>query len=154
MDILIIIGLIIAGVLLFLVELFITPGLSVAGVSSAVCLLYANYYAFINMGTSMGFITLAISSIACIIAVVWLMRSKTLDKLVLKKDITSKVDKASEEKVNVGDKGVAITRLALIGNADIDGSIVEVKSTDGFINENTPVIVERVINGIILVKRL
>ena len=63
------------------------------------------------------------------------MRSKTLDKIALKKNITSKIDRSAEEKVKIGDTGVTTTRLALIGYAEINGDIVEVKSTDGFLNE-------------------
>ena len=48
------------------------------------------------------------------------MRSKTLDKIALKKNITAKVDRSAEEKVKVGDIGVTTTRLALIGYAEIN----------------------------------
>ena len=90
MDVLIIVVLIIAAVILFLVELFVIPGISVAGFGALGCIIYANYYAFAYMGTGAGFITLVVSGIACIGSLVWFMRSKTLDKLALKKDITSK----------------------------------------------------------------
>ena len=50
MDLLIIAVLIIAAVILFLVELFVIPGISLAGISALVCILYANYYAFTNLG--------------------------------------------------------------------------------------------------------
>ena len=46
-----------------------------------------------------------------------------------------------------------MTRLALIGNADFDGRIVQVQSADGFIDEQTPVVVCRVIEGQVWVKR-
>ena len=49
MDILIITVLIIAAVILFLVELFVIPGISLAGISALACILYANYYAFVNL---------------------------------------------------------------------------------------------------------
>ena len=68
-------------------------------------------------------------------------------------NITSKVDRTAEEKIKVGDTGIAITRLALIGNADIEGHIVEVKSMDGFLNEKTPVVVSRIADGIIMVEK-
>ena len=93
MDILIITVLIIAAVILFLVELFVIPGISLAGISALVCIIYANYYAFANLGMAAGFITLGISGVACIGSLVWFMRSKMLDKLALKKDIDSKVDR-------------------------------------------------------------
>lgn len=49
MDVLIIIALIAAAVILFLVELFVIPGISLAGISALVCIIYANYYAFANL---------------------------------------------------------------------------------------------------------
>ena len=94
-----------------------------------------------------------ISIITCVGSLVWFMRSKTLDKIALKKNITSKVDRSAEEKVKIGDTGITTTRLALIGYAEINGDIVEVKSTDGFLNEKTPIIVNRITDGVILVEK-
>lgn len=153
MDILIIAVLVIAAVILFLVELFIIPGISIAGFLAGGCIIFANYYAFAHIGTGAGFITLAISAITCIGSLVWFMRSKTLDRIALKKDITSKVDRSAEERVKIGDTGITTTRLALIGYAEINGDIVEVKSTDGFMNEKTPIIVNRITDGVILVEK-
>ena len=41
MDTLIIISLIVAGLVLFIIEVFLLPGISIAGIISAICLLYA-----------------------------------------------------------------------------------------------------------------
>ena len=152
MDILIITVLIIAAVILFLVELFVIPGISLAGISALACILYANY-AFANLGMAGGFITLGISAVACIGSLIWFMRSKMLDKLALKKDIDSKVDRSAEKSVKVGDTGISTTRLAQIGYAEINGNIVEVRSIDGFLNEKTPIIVSRITDGTILVEK-
>lgn len=151
MEILIIAILIIAAIILFLVELFVIPGISIAGILAGGCILYANYYAFAYMGTTAGGITLGLSVIACIGSLILFMRSKTLDKLALKKNISSKVDREAERQIKVGDTGITTTRLALIGHAEINGSIVEVKSSDGFVDEKTPVIVERIQDGNIIV---
>jgi len=153
MDILIITVLIIAAVLLFLAELFLIPGISIAGILAGGCILFANYYAFAYMGTTAGIITLAVSALACIGSLVGFMRSKTLDRISLKKDITSKVDRSAEEKVKVGDTGITTTRLALIGHAEINGNMVEVKSADGFLDEKTPIVVSRITDGILLVEK-
>ena len=154
MDILIITMLIIAAVILFLVELFVIPGISIAGFLAGGCGIFANYYAFSYMGTTAGIITLIISAIACISSLILFMRSKTLDKIALKKNITSKVDRSAEAKVKIGDTGITTTRLALIGYAEINGDIVEVKSTDGLMDEKTPIIVNRITDGTILVEKL
>jgi len=110
-------------------------------------------YAFTNIGMAGGFATLGISAVACIGSLVWFMRSKMLDKLALKKDIDSKVDRSAEQSVKVGDTGISTTRLAQIGYAEINNKIVEVKSMDGFLDEKTPIIVNRISNGTIMVER-
>lgn len=153
MDVLIIIVLIIAAIILFLVELFVIPGISAAGIAALGCIIFANYYAFANLGTGAGFITLVVSGVACTSSLILFMRSKTLDKLALKEDITSKVDRSDANKVKVGDIGVTTTRLAQIGYAEIDGNIVEVKSTDGLLDEKTPIIVNRINDGTIFVEK-
>ena len=112
MDILIIAVLIIAAVILFLVELFVIPGISLAGISALACILYANYYAFANMGMAGGFVTLGISALACIGSLIWFMRSKMLDKLALKKDIDSKVDRSAAYAARYVAKNVVAAGLA------------------------------------------
>ena len=154
MDLLIIILLVIAGVVLLLIELFLIPGTSLAAFISGACFIYAVYHAFTYIGAAAGFLTLAVSAIAGIVAVVWFMRSKTLDKVALKKDIEGKVDRDAEHRVKVGDQGVAVTRLALFGQAEINGDLVEVKSCDGFLNPKTPIKVVRINDGNILVEKL
>lgn len=47
MDIFIIAVLIVAAVIPFLVELFIIPGISIAGFLAGGCIIYANYYAVV-----------------------------------------------------------------------------------------------------------
>lgn len=154
MDIVIIIALIVAGLLLFMAEVFLIPGLSLAGIASAGCLIYVNYYAFAQLGATGGLVTLIISLCSYIIMLIWFLRSKAIDKLALKKNIDSTVGTPAEQEVKIGDTGVAITRLALIGNAEINGKIIEVKSADGFLNEHTPIVVERIMEGIIMVRKI
>ncbi len=153
MDILIITILIIAAIILFLVELFIVPGISIAGILAGGCIVYANYHAFVHLGMAGGFVTLGISAVACVGSLVWFMRSKTLDRLSLKTDITGTVDRSAEQAVKVGDTGITQTRLALIGRAEINGNVVEVKSADGFLDEKTPVRVCRIADDIIWVEK-
>ncbi|NCC10740.1 MAG: nodulation efficiency protein D (NfeD) [Bacteroidia bacterium] len=153
MDILIISVLIIAGVLLFLVELFVVPGISLAGISAGVCMIYANYYAFTHLGVTGLSITLVISALACIGSLVWFMRSKVLDKLALKKEIDSTIDNSASKTIKVGDKGICTTRLAQIGYAEIKGHVIEVKSAGEFIEEKSPIVVIRITDGIILVEK-
>lgn len=154
MEILVITILIVAAVILFLVELFFIPGVSIAGFTALACVIFAIFYAFIYIGTAAGFITLAVAAVACTASLVLFMRSKTLDKISLQRNITSKVDKQAEHSIKTGDVGVSTTRLALIGQAEIAGKIVEVRSVGGFLDEKTPIKVIRITDGAILVEKL
>ena len=58
------------------------------------------------------------------------------------------------EKFKVGDRGIAKTRLALFGEANFDGNIVEVKSVDGFISENEAIEIVRISGDAIFVERV
>jgi len=154
MDILIIVSLIVAGLLLFIIEVFLLPGISLAGIASAACLLYANYFAFDTLGTIPGCITLAVSAIGVIVITIWFMRSKTVDKLSLKKTIDYRPEPLKGLDLKPGDEGVALTRLALIGNVDFKGHIIEVRSSDGFIDEKSKIRIERILDGVVMVQKI
>lgn len=153
MDIIIIIALIVAGLLLFMAEVFLIPGLSIAGIASAGCLIYANWHAFAALGSTGGFVTLFVSLCSYVLLFIWFLHSKSIDRLALKQDIDSTVGVRAKREVKPGDTGMAVTRLALMGNAEINGNIMEVMSADGFLNERTPIVVERVTEGTIMVRR-
>ncbi|MBQ8242559.1 MAG: nodulation efficiency protein D (NfeD) [Bacteroidaceae bacterium] len=154
MDIVIIASLIIAGLILFIIEVFLLPGISIAGFVSAGCLLYANYYAFDTLGTVPGCITLAISVIGVVAITIWFMRSKTVDKLSLKKTIDYRPEPLKGLDLKVGDEGIALTRLALIGNAEFSGRIIEVRSSGEFIDQKSKIRVERILDGVVLVEKV
>lgn len=153
MDILIICLLILAVVVLLLIELFIVPGISIAGILAGGCAIFVNYYAFTKIGIAAGIITLAITIIVCIGSVICFMRSKTLDRISLKQNITSQIDRSAETRVKIGDMGITTTRLALIGYAKIKDDVVEVKSTGELLNEHTHIRVVRIVDGTIMVER-
>ena len=69
MDILIIASLIIGAVILFLVELFVIPGISVAGFLAGGCIIFANYYAFAYMGTTQ--VSLRLSYLPWLVSARW-----------------------------------------------------------------------------------
>ena len=154
MDIVIIASLIIAGLILFIIEVFLLPGISIAGFVSAGCLLYANYYAFDTLGTVPGCITLAISAIGVVAITIWFMRSKTVDKLSLKKTIDYRPEPLKGLDLKVGDEGIALTRLALIGNAEFSGRIIEVRSSGEFIDQKSKIRIERILDGVVLVEKV
>jgi len=153
LDIIIIIALIIVALVLMVIEMLLIPGFGIAGLGAIGAFGYANYYAFTEIGNLAGFITLTSTLFLAIVIIVFVLRSRSMGKLALNKNIDSTVANEASKAVRVGDTGVTITRLALIGNALINDSIIEVKSCDGFLDENTPIIVERIVENVIMVKK-
>ena len=153
LDIIIIASLIIVALILMVVEMLLIPGFGIAGLGAIGAFAYVNYYAFTELGNIAGFITLFTSLLSAGLLVTFVLRSKAIDKMGLEKNIDSTVASEASKLVKVGDTGVAITRLALIGNALINDNIIEVKSCDGFLDENTPIVVERIVEHVIMVKK-
>ena len=154
MEILIIASLLLAGLLLFAVEVFLIPGISLAGIASAISLIYAVYYSFVHISMIGGVITLIVSIIGIAALTCWFMRSKTVDKLSLKKTLENAPNPLEGLGLKVGDQGVTTTRLTLIGNAEFNNHQVEVQSADGFIDEKTSIFISYIKDGHIFVKPL
>ena len=153
MELLFICILFVLCVFFMALEIFFIPGTSLAGIAAAVSLIGANYLVFDTFGISIGFTVLAASLVVCLAFGIWMLPSQALDKISLQRTIDSTAATVEQLSVKTGDRGKAMTRLALIGNADFDGRIVQVQSADGFIDEQTPVVVCRVIEGQVWVKR-
>ena len=71
--------------ILLAIELFVFPGISIAGIAAACCLVGANYVAFSWFGLTTGLWACAASIVACGLLGYWLMHSKTLEKYSLHK---------------------------------------------------------------------
>ncbi len=153
MELLSIFILLFLSIVLAAVEAFLIPGFGMAGIAALGCFIGANALAFTFYGTVAGFGLLGVSTLLFAGAGYWVFTSRSMDKIALKRNIDSTAASEAQLSIHPGDKGRALTRLALVGNAEIEGRIVEVKSADGFLDEGTPVVVTRVENAQIWVRR-
>ncbi len=152
MDVVVVIAVVlIAGLLLLVLEMFLLPGTGLAGVCATGCFIFANVYAYLQLGGRACVVTLVITLVACLIFLWWIMRSRCVDNVALKQNIDSTLKRKELADIRVGDEGKSVTRLALIGNAQINGHITEVRSESGFVDEQTPIRVSRISDDIIYV---
>lgn len=152
MEILIIVVVMLIGLILLLAEVYLFSGASIAGIGAMCCLVFANIYTYINMGGTACLITFIATLISGAGILLWVLRSKSLDKVALNENIESTVHNEAIDNIHLGDTGITVTRLTLIGNATINGHIVEVKSLCGFIDEKTPIIVKAFDKDLIMVE--
>lgn len=139
MDILIITILVILGIVLIVAEILLLPGITIAAIGAAASLSGALYMCYGGYGMIATVILLIIIIIASVAAILLSLRSKSLKKISLESSIDGKTSEDAEKSVALSDEGVAITRLAPMGNVEIGGVSFEAKSRDGYIEERTPV---------------
>lgn len=151
MDILTVVLLLVAGLGLILMELFLLPGISIAGVCGVAALVGADYLAYVSISSTAGHIVLFVSLGILALGVYLFIKARTLDKMALTTDIDSKVELITD-KIQIGDKGKTTSRLAPMGKIFINNITVEAKSIVGFIEENVEVEVIEINGNIVVVK--
>ncbi len=150
----IIIILAVLALVLGLLEVFIIPGFGMAGIGSIICaiidavLIYNTY----GLGWACAAVVVALIVLGLMLYVV--AHSRTFDRMSLHTSIDSTNATQEQLSVKVGDTGRALTRLALVGNAEIEGKQVEVKSAGEFINPGTPIRVTQVNEANITVEKI
>lgn len=139
------------AIMLLLLEIFLLPGITVAGAGGVLFALGGLFYAYM-VSTTVGHITLAVSIVLFAAVFFWLLRAKSFNKVALHAEVDSRLTSSRELGIAVGDEGVTLSRLAPIGKAKINGITVEAKSQDVLIDEQQPVVVIRVDGYNVIVK--
>ena len=152
MSWLVIIGLILIGIIFLLLEILVVPGTTVVGLIGGGMVVGAVVTAFSTYGVQAGVITLALSLLASVMAIVLALKSNTWNKAMLSTAIDGRVNVVEPDKIVPGDEGQAITRLNPMGKAMIKDEFYEVTSKDNLIAENTPIVVVKVDGNKIIVK--
>lgn len=151
MSIGLILAVIIVGLILILLEVLVIPGVGFVGilggmlVVGGVALAYTKSMAF-------GHAMLAFSAVLSGFSFYFSLRAKTWNKVSLKESIEARVNELSG--VEAGCRGVAISRLAPIGKAEINGNEYEVESAEGFIEEQAAIEVVSVETNKVWVKKV
>lgn len=151
MNIFLILLILLGGLTLIVLELLAVPGTTIVGLCGLGLLIYGNYEVFETFGQLWGLTSILISLVICVGLLIYSLRAKTWKRFSLSASIDSKVNLV-DEKIKVGDTGVAVTRLAPVGMADIKGERIEVYTSTSYLDANTPLIVEAIEGNRVRVK--
>ncbi|MGW8316680.1 MAG: NfeD family protein [Bacteroidales bacterium] len=136
----IIILLIVLGILLFVIEFLLVPGVTIAGIGGLVLTVFGVYKAFNDFGPSVGIWVLISTVLLSIFVIAMSLRARTWKRLMLNTNINGTVDKdLSEEQVRVGDRGTTVTRLNPMGKIMVNNLVREAKSIEGYVAEHSDV---------------
>lgn len=139
------------AIALILLEIFLLPGITIAGAGGLLFAIGGLVYAY-TISVTAGTIVLAASVIIFAVAFFWLLRSKSFNSVALHTEVDSRLVSSRELGIKAGDNGVTLSRLAPIGKARIGNITVEAKSMGEFIDEDVPVTVVRVEGYNVVVK--
>lgn len=151
MSLFVILLILLGGLALVVLEFLAVPGTTIVGLSGLGLLIYGNYEIFQAYDDSWGYISILICSIICLGLLFYSLRAKTWKRFSLNASIDSKVN-VIDEKIKVGDKGVAITRLAPVGMAEFNGERMEVYTSTSYIEAKTALEVEAIEGNKVRVK--
>ena len=85
-----------------------------------------------------GVIVTAVNAALLVALTVWVLRAKTWKRLTLETTVEGKAV-STEATISVGERGVAVTRLAPMGMVRFEEEIVEVKALEGMIDPSVEV---------------
>ena len=149
-----IIILVLIGLVLVLTEIFLVPGIGVAGILGVLSMCGASYFAFIEFGTLGCIIVTAINVSLFVILAILAFRAKTWKRLSLNTNIDSRAVMAESELVQVGQRGKSMTRLAPSGTVRFDKVKVEARAFEGMIDSGVEVEVVLIEDNKIYVKQI
>lgn len=150
----IIILLIITGIFLLILEFVVLPGITIAALGGLAMIGGGIYLAYTNFGPQTGHIILFGTLLLLAITVVLALRSKTWKRFMLHTEIDSNIQTVDENSINVGDKGVTITRLNPVGKARVNEEEIEARFPGGYLDPGTEIEVVKVHKTHIIVKPL
>ena len=154
MSITVIIILILLGILLFLIEFLLVPGITVAGIGGAILIIGGVILSYHYHGSAIGNYTLLGTALISFLTVFIVLKSGTWRKIMLQKDISGKVNVVDQTgtDVKVGDAGKTVTRLNPIGKVVINGNYFEAQSLNKYIDQKTDIEVIKVLSNKLVVK--
>ncbi|MCK9324758.1 MAG: NfeD family protein [Bacteroidales bacterium] len=143
---------ILAGLLLFLLEILVIPGITIAGIGALILMGLAVYLAFSAFGVLTGLIVLLVVLFLIIILIIIAFRARTWKRVSLSTEIGSKVEDANDHGLKPGDEGITLTRLAPVGTVQFGEERIEGHSEGPFIDHKVEVVIVRIASTYVIVK--
>lgn len=145
-----IILLIVLGLVLILLELFVTPGF-ITGLLGGVSWLYALYKIYTLYGNTSGHLAL-LGLIALLVASIFIaLKSGVWEKASLKQSIDGKVNELPD--VKIGDTGYALSSFRPMGEAVINEHRIEATSMGELIETGSKIEIFKIENNKIYIKQ-
>ncbi|WP_430811052.1 MULTISPECIES: NfeD family protein [unclassified Carboxylicivirga] len=152
MSALVIVLIILLGLFLLILEFFVFPGVTFAGIGGFIFTAGGIFLTYQVYGASYGHIALVATLFVGLLILFFSFRSTTWNRIMLHSQVQGRVETVEALRIQEGDEGMSLTRLNPIGKVMVNGEVIEGKCPGHFIDENSPVIVKEVFKTYIIVK--
>lgn len=154
MSVTLIIVLILLGIVLFLIEFLLVPGITVAGIGGAILMISGVVLGYYFHGSTTGNLILLGTAVFSVLTLYFVLKSRTWKKVMLDSKIEGRVNVLDREsgEINIGDTGITITRLNPIGKIKVNGEYYEAQAINQLVDENTPIVVIKITGNKIIVE--
>lgn len=147
-----IIGFIVLGITLLIIELIFVPGTTIVGIGGFICGGYGIYVAFQTFGNTVGIVTLGVTLAVGLGATIYGLKTKSWEKFSLKKSMDGKFNEEFKFDLTVGDTGTSISSLKPVGKALFKDNELEVRSSGTFVTENQEIVITKIVDNKIFVE--
>lgn len=148
-----IILLIVLGLLFLVAELVLLPGVSIGAILALVCYGSSIYLAFLDYGTVAGVVVILAILLLSLVATIISLRAKTWQRFSLKQRVdSSSMPSTPDQELQVGDRGMTLSRLSPMGTIEVGGKVYEAKSLTAYVDPRREVEVVGFENFSVIVK--
>ena len=141
------IGLILIGFMLILIEIFLIPGITLAGIGGGLAILGGVFYAYRYLGLTEAAWCLGASLVLGAVLLRFVIKTGSWRRMVLHTKESGDEGFRStrfELEALVGKEGVAVTPLRPSGTATIEGERINVVTEGSFVERNSKIVVVEV----------
>ena len=148
-----IIGMIILGIILVVLEILVIPGL-ISGIIGVLLILSGIWMSYDEFGVIGGNITLIGSILGTLFSIYWSFKRGSWKRFSLQKTIDSHVNEVRDSGIEIGTKGLAVSALRPSGSVEINDKIIEAQSLGEWIDTNTSIEVIIILPNKVIVKSI
>lgn len=148
----IIIGLLVIGLALIIVEIIFIPGTTVVGVLGFIFAVAGIVICYKHFGSEVGFYTMISMAVITLATVFYSFRTGVWTKFSLKSTIDSKVNEGLLASINIGDEGTSVSTLRPVGKAAFGNRQFEVKTLGNYVESGVPVRIKSILANQIIVE--
>ncbi len=155
MDLLIVLGVVLLGILLLVGEFLILPGATVLAIAGSLVTIVGIYLGYTRLGTEAGHMVLIGSILMMILTFFLGLRSLRSKKVSLGYELeghVNEVDIDADQDFFIGAEGVAYGDIRPVGKARIGSKMYEVYSMDGYLENGAKIVVDNISASKIYVK--